>query len=404
MLGYQPIGSQPLGAQGTVEPGLTDYLGLSDAADGVEAITDAVSDTLSLLDVLTDIQYVLHDTVGTSDAIDGSDGAAVLDRLGIQDSFTGHLQVSSGVTSSLSVTDVLEVVALSSSFDTLGWSDQINSDLEGVTDDALSVVDGLAAQLSATLISVDTLGTADSIALLDLVGAVEALSVSDDLSSVLATFGAPLVDQLACDANTWAAIQFEGDIAELVDTVVLAETAASQLTLVGILSDATLAGDTLSEESFSVVVVVNAKTGAVSEYVVSPTVTGLAEFRGILYLVGPTGLYALDAVDDETGAVVWEVRTGYSSMGSDTLKRIRDVNAQLWATGPVVLETVSDWGGHKKANRYQSPNKGKFSYQNHVIKVGGHSTSAFWQLALMGSGPAELAQMDVAIIPLDRRR
>jgi hypothetical protein len=187
------------------------------------------------------------------------------------------------------------------------------------------------------------------------------------------------------------------------DGLVVSDVSTTAMQLVGILTDNALAGDTLFEAA-QTVYITNAETGAVSTYVFTPTISGMTDYQGVLYLAGPEGLYALDATQDEDGAVVWTLRTGFSNLGSDLLKRIRDVNIQARTEGDTTLQVIEDRYGEKQEWNYRLPAVTRDSYRDGVTKIGRGIKSVYFALGLQGIGPAEIDQLRVLIEPLSRRR
>jgi hypothetical protein len=136
----------------------------------------------------------------------------------------------------------------------------------------------------------------------------------------------------------------------------------------------------------------------------TPVVAGLAEYRGTLYLAGPDGLYAMDSDEDETGEVVWTLRTGFSNLGSDLLKRVRDANILGRTEGNTLFKVVTARNGEKQEYDYQLPEATRDAYRDGVTKVGRGLQSVYWQFEMEGTGPAEIDQIKLAIEPLSRRR
>jgi hypothetical protein len=136
----------------------------------------------------------------------------------------------------------------------------------------------------------------------------------------------------------------------------------------------------------------------------TPVVAGLAEYRGTLYLAGPDGLYAMDATEDEDGEVVWTLRTGFSNLGNDLLKRVRDANILGRTEGNTLFKVVTARNGEKQEYAYQLPEATRDAYRDGVTKVGRGLQSVYWQFEMEGTGPAEIDQIKLAIEPLSRRR
>lgn len=189
----------------------------------------------------------------------------------------------------------------------------------------------------------------------------------------------------------------------VMDTGIAAESTAVMLQLVGVLSDTLLAGDTLASAA-QMIYVVNADTGAVSTYTLSPTVESLASYRGVLYLAGPEGLYAVDAAQDADGEVVWTMQTGLSLLGTDALKRVQDCNILSRQSNDVTLRVTTAHQGEKQTDVYRLPATTRDSYRDGVVKVGKGLSSVYWQFGLRGMGAAEIDQIKVSVNALSRRR
>ena len=150
--------------------------------------------------------------------------------------------------------------------------------------------------------------------------------------------------------------------------------------------------------------VINADTGAVSTYIVSPVITGLAQYEGILYMAGPQGLEALDASSDAGVEITWTVHTGFNNFGTDFIKRLLDVNLQARIQKDTNLVVVSNQYGQKYSYRYRLPILTRDSYRDGVIKVGKGISSVYWQVILQGKGEAEIDQIRLRLETLSRRR
>lgn len=150
--------------------------------------------------------------------------------------------------------------------------------------------------------------------------------------------------------------------------------------------------------------VINADTGAVSTYIVSPVITGLAQYEGILYMAGPQGLEALDASSDAGVEITWTVHTGFNNFGTDFIKRLLDVNLQARIQKDTNLVVVSNQYGQKYSYRYRLPILTRDSYRDGVIKVGKGISSVYWQVILQGKGEAEIDQIRLRLEALSRRR
>ena len=364
MLGDGPLGSAPLGALADTD--IVDVLAFSDAISGVLSAAPLV-DTLAFGDTLTGnlaITSVTEDTLGCSDAIAAHWTATTTDTLGFSDSLASAL-TAAPLVDTLAFGDTLtgNLAITSVTADTLGFRDEIGSCLMAVVVDTLGFSDVLTGVVSIVAETTDTLG------------------FSDALSGVVA-----------------------GVAPELVDTLAFSDTLTGNLALAAEWSDILLFSDTLADAGYQVIVVTNVETGAVSTYTLAPAVSGVAAFRGKLYLAGPDGLYALDAETDDDSPVAWRIQTGFSALGTDTLKRIQDVNVLARTQGDTTLIITSARDGSRTAWPYPLPPLARSAYRDGVIKVGKGVSSVYYQLELAGAGPAEIDQLRLTVESLSRRR
>ena len=191
--------------------------------------------------------------------------------------------------------------------------------------------------------------------------------------------------------------------AALTDTVTATTAVTSASNLTAALADSAVLTETLLE-STQTLYVVNADTGAVSTYALSPVVSGLAQYHDLFYVAGPEGLYALDAADDDGTDITWTVHTGFSNWGTDSLKRVLDVNLQARIQEDTTLALTTDRYGQKQTHRYRLPELTRDSYRDGVVKLGKGIQSVYWQLVLQGLGEAEIDQIRVRLESLSRRR
>jgi hypothetical protein len=260
--------------------------------------------------------------------------------------------------------------------------------------DALASVSAITGSLADVAVFSDVLGW------LWIAESTDTGVVADVLAGVVATSYA------LSDAVNWADVLSGGLTVyapALADAGVFSDGLTSQLQLVGVLADTVLFGDALADAAH-VVHVVNAETGAVSTYTFTPTIHSMAEYRGVLYLAGPDGLYALDATQDDGEDIVWTLRTGFSDLGTDKLKRLVDVNVQARTQGDLTLQTVHNRTGNKVQRDYRLPPLTRNSHRDGVVHPGMGPVSVYWQFGLRGIGPAEIHQMRLSVEPLSRRR
>ena len=364
MLSDGPLGSAPLGALGALAD-IVDVLAFSDAISSVLSAAP-LGDTLAFSDTLTGnlaITTATADTLGFGDAIAAHWTATTTDTLGFSDSLASAM--TAALVDTLAFGDTLTggLVISNTTTDTLGFSDEIGSCLMAVVADTLGFSDVLAGVVSIVVESTDTMG------------------LSDALSGVVASVAPALGDTLA-----------------------FSDTLTGNLALVAGWEDTVLFGNTLDDAVYQVIVVTNTETGAVSTYTLVPAVSGVAAFRGTLYLAGPDGLYALDATADEESPVAWRIQTGFSALGTDLLKRIQDVNVLARTQGDTTLTITSARDGSRTAWPYPLPPLARAAYRDGVIKVGKGVSSVYYQIELAGAGPAEIDQLRLTVESLSRRR
>lgn len=384
----------------------TDLAAAAFFAYGVLVRTESTSDALIVSDVLAgDIIYapaISSDTLIVSDSIDALYATAIGDTVILSDAITGRLAVTDSRSDTLVYGDSIAAGLAGVTADTAIASDSLATAATIGTADTLAVTDAATARLAISGVSSDTLASRDDIGYGFVQSAADSLVAADSITGVVAVASPVLTDTVV--ANEVLAGPVAIYAALPTDTIVGSDALAGTLALVGVLSDTVLFGDTLADTAYQMMVVVNAETGAVSTYTMTPSVAGLAEYRGTLYLAGPDGLYAMDATEDEDGEVVWTMRTGFSNLGSDLLKRVRDVNVQGRTEGGLTVQAITDRYGQKQEYSYLLPTLTRDAYRDGVVKIGKGLQSVYWALGLQGKGPAEVDQLRVAVEPLSRRR
>jgi hypothetical protein len=365
----------------------------------------AQADTLVVRDTLGAMfSGDITDTVLFSEALTAEIPLITVDRVWLTETLASTLAVSGTLADGVTVTDELRAVFDGAVTSTITVTDELDSTI-GQQDGLLDTV-FLVETLEALSAISDAL--ADTVVVQDEAVALFEAAITDTLIVTEVLAGEEFTHALLADTVT-ITDELTGAIAvyaaSLSDTVVFTDLldAATDLQLVGVLSDTVLVGDTLHEAA-QTVYVVNADTGAVSTYTFTPTVTGMAFFRGTLYLAGPDGLFAVDADEDDDGAVVWTLKTGFSNLGTDLLKRIQDVNIQGRTAGDTTMQVVSDRYGKKQEWNYRLPELTRDSYRDGVVKPGRGVQSVYYALGLHGAGPAEIDQLRVVVEPLSRRR
>jgi hypothetical protein len=332
----------------------------------------------------------------------GIDAASLSDTLRLDETLTSASSITGVLSDTVKFSDILVAGFSGSSTDTLVVSESIVTESTSETVDSPVLSDLLASRMAIAGVASDTVIASDEIGYGFVQSTADTLVASDVIAGTMEAASPVLTDTVVVGDVLAGSVAVYA--ASLTDTVVGSDSVTGSLALVGILSDTVLFGDTLSDAAYQVIVVVNAETGAVSTYTMTPVVTGLAEYRGTLYLAGPDGLYALDATEDEDGEVVWELRTGFSNLGTDLLKRVRDINIQGHTEGTTLVKVVAAPNGQKQEFHYRLTEIPRDAYRDGVVKPGQGIKSVYWQIALQGAGPAEVDQLKLAIEPLSRRR
>jgi len=323
------------------------------------------------------------------------------DTLLATDELTAFLRKSYSLADTVLVSDRLSGMIFGETVDVVLASDELDAgDVPQELSDTIVASDGLISYSQITGILVDTGWVQDFLDSIPLAPVEDALEAADTLDSVVWQHPATFADTVTITDALESPLTVYAD---LTDGALITDALLSELTLVGVLADTVLAGDSLHEAA-QTVLVVNAETGAVSTYLFTPVITSMASYQGVLYLAGPEGLYALDATQDDDGAVVWTLRTGFSNLGTDLLKRVQDCNLQARTEGDTTFQVVSDRYGQKQEWNYRLPPLTRDSYRDGVVKVGRGIQSVYWQFAAQGVGPAEIDQLRLVVEPLSRRR
>jgi hypothetical protein len=380
-----------------------DTLLFSDVASAddyaISADTLLAYETLWLTDVETP---TLSETLVVSDSIDSFYSTVTVDAVVVSDTLAGRLAITGSLANTLTASDSIAAGLAGVSTDTVVVSDSSATATATAIADSLYLTDVATARLAISAATVDTLIASDEIGYGSIQSTANTVVVSDSIAGTVSVASPVLLDTIVISETLAGPVAIYAAV--LTDTVAVSDALIGTLALVGVLSDTVLFGDTIADAAYQTLIIVNAETGAVSTYTMTPVVAGLAEYRGTLYLAGPNGLYAMDATEDEDGEVVWALRTGFSNLGTDLLKRVRDVNVQGRTEGDTLFKVVSARGGEKQEWHYQLTEATRDAYRDGVVKVGRGITSVYWQFALQGTGPAEIDQLRVSVEPLSRRR
>lgn len=286
--------------------------------------------------------------------------------------------------------------------DGLGFDDAISGDDLTPLADSAVFTDTLSGVLAISGSLSDTLGFSTAISYGWVADQSDELGFNDVIGGTV-TIAAPLTSTM-----TFSEVLSGELTAILTSGVGLDDVLGGRLSLVGVLTSGIGLNDTLlliqQAGGGAGVWVINADTGAVSRYTMTPVVDSGAECNGTLYLATDTGLYALDSATDDGAAIEWAARGGMTHFGTDLLKRVRDVNVLGKTAGVVQVEVVSDRYGAKQEAHYQAPALTRTNPRDGVVKVGQGYQSVYWTLGLRGTGAAEIDEVRVNPVPLSRRR
>ena len=290
-------------------------------------------------------------------------------------------EITAGLSDTFSLSDSLvgDKTAVSL-IDTVVWADALSGNL-----DAGTLADVVAWH--------DELGWMAFGALADTMAWADALTAEFSTSSL-------------ADSVAWAdTLGADFDVPTLLDSVLWLDTLTSTLALSGELNDVGFWSDALSSTNSTYrLMVVNADTGPVSEFVFSMLIFGIAQLGGNLYVASRDGLYALDAsTDEENVNVEWEMATGFTTLGTDERKRVRDLNILGRSEGKTVVKVTTARVGDKVEDWFLMQSLSRISARDGVVKIGQGIASVYWKIGVAGTGPTEIDQLKVAVLPLARR-
>lgn len=341
----------------------------------------------------------LSESIPAGDTLSGQVVAILVDSVPVDDIVSSTLELAITLNESIAANDSINAVLVAPLSDSVPVGEVTLTISLVELFDSIAAGDSADSLVEAKVTFLDSIASGDSLDAAIAAIIIDSIAAGDAITSNILSIG-PLLDSIPVGDALTSSITI---YAKLADLVSVGDAVSQVFTLVGVLSDSIIVGDTLVRQA-TLVTVVNAETGAVSTYHFSPTVRGMVEFKGTLYLACDDGLYAVDASQDDTGDVVWSVKTGAMDFGTDQLKRIRDINAQMRTSGTTDLIVTTAREGIKRSDRYSMTPKTQTSYRDGVIKIGAGLSSVYWGLELTGTGPAEIDQLKVAVMPLGMRR
>lgn len=362
-------------------------------------------DTFIAMDALTGSVWAepLFDTITSQDAIIGDTyGSFNSDSVFISDAPGSVLSIRQSRTDVVVVSDVLSSELSALLVDSVTLLDVLigSSELKGQLNDSVFLTENLTSILGAHTEAQDTIFITDSIAAGFIYSNIDEIILSDNLAGYLLAHTAT-TDFITANEILSSSYAVYGS---LTDSCVLTDGLYGTLILVGDFEDNTLIVDALIDVNQKIVVI-NADTNAVSTYTFTQTVTDLAYFNGILYLAGPGGLYTLDSTSDVDGQINWTIKTGFSNLGTESLKRVHDINVQGRTNGTIQCNVIANRSGQKQSyGPFILPSASRASYRDGVIKIGKGISSDYLQFQVTGTGQAEIDQMRLVVIPLNRRR
>ncbi len=285
--------------------------------------------------------------------------------------------------------------------DTAAWADSVDGVGSIVGEPLYNTVrweELLSANLSVSTLA-DVAIWADEIGY----GAVITLSDTAAWEDVLGVAGI-VANSLTGTASFSDLLSAYSDVAVLSNVASWQDALTGVVTLSAGLVDTASWVDSLIFDSYKLAVI-NADTGAVSEYTITPKAEGLCQFSGVFYIASSDGLYALDAdADYADDDVVWAMNTGLLNFGTDLMKRVIDINMLGSAEGATILAVTTARGGTKVESRYQLEDLTRTAPRDGVVKVGRGLQSVYWAVGARGVGPAEIDEIRVNAVQLSRRR
>ncbi len=358
--------------------------------------------------VTLDSTYIPHDVAPFVESLGLTDtllepvrGTLFVESLGLTDTLTATKAVTRTITDSLSFRDSILAGFEHLSIESLALTDSLLAARSpSPLTESLVISDALTAEKSTTRLSNESLRVTDTLSTIRLVTITESLSLSDTLTGKISAF-VTLTDSLSISDTSSATV---ASYRALNDSLILGDSLTADVARFVTLTESLGLNDRLITNPVQTILAINADTGAVSEYRFNIPLNSICAWKGQLYLATDTGIYALDGTDDDGTAIEWEMRTGFSNMGTDTLKRILDANVLARGEGDVLFMLTAARYGKKEERRYQLVKLTADDLRDQVIKAARGIQSVYWQTGIRGSGPAEIDELRLRIEPLSRRR
>lgn len=328
----------------------------------------------------------------------------LIERLALADGPMSVLQASAALRDAVDFVDRIAVVWRLLLVDTLVLDAAAVPSLSAAAElvDSLALVGGPGSSLSARNLVAETLGMADTLAVL----AKEALGDT-------AVFGAVLTSHIrqrvaALDALLLDAIAAGGARISAVveDTLRLGDTPASTAEMLAHLRETVgFAVSIRLGDDLYLAWVVNTETRAATQYENFPF-NSFAELGGRYFAAADDGIYLLGGEDDDGEAIRARLRIGLSNLGTGKEKRMPAMYWGYRADGDLVLKVVTtEPSGEKVENWYALRPRGAGDMREGRVQIGRGLKSVYWdfEVANIDGADFELDSLELFPMILDRR-
>lgn len=325
----------------TVYGPLFDALSLGDAYDFGSAVTAQLLEQLGLTETL--IYRAVLRTTNTLTLADAPGGLLLISRA-IAERLT------------LSGTQQAALIVYAQMLDTL-IAQGLHQLAHGLSiTDALALADAASRAVTTQVAHAATIALIDAITSAFTIAAQDSINLSDNLATALLTT-ASLEDTLAF------VLKFP-----------LAESAYEMW-------------------------VVNADTLGATQYTDMPF-GSLASFNGKTYGIMETGLYVLSGDDDDGNPITARFRTGFLDLGSPNYKRLLRGYLYLKADEDVILKTITDHYGERRAIWYRLLAKPSDHLETRRVKLGRGIQARSWSIEVANVDGGTLDVRDMKILPV----
>ena len=340
---------------------LSATLGLADTTRAIRTVYGPVFDALALGDSYDSgsaITAVLLEQLGLSETLIYRAVLRTTNTLALADAPSGLLLFSRAIAErlTLSGTQQAALIVYAQMLDTL-----IAQGLHQLAH-GLSITDALTLADAASRAVTKQLAQADTIALLDAITSAFTITARDSIH---------LSDNLAMALLTTASLE---DTLAFVLKFPLAESAYEMW-------------------------VVNADTLGATQYTDMPF-GSLASFNGKTYGIMETGLYVLGGDDDAGNPITARFRTGFLDLGSPNYKRLLRGYLYLKADEDVILKTITDHYGERRAIWYRLLAKPSEHLETRRVKLGRGIQARSWSIEVANVDGGTLDVRDMKILPV----